>query len=70
MNNEVKCVRSNEEVFPRAGYGAGISRRDWLAAMAMQGYVSNSAAKDDWSCEDVANLAYRIADAMIEESMK
>jgi len=45
----------------------GISRRDWLAGMAMQGMVANPTNNrlDD---ERIARETYRMADAMIAEA--
>jgi hypothetical protein len=49
----------------------GMSRRDWLAGMAMQGMLAN---RDAWDGERhneyVATQAYKIADAMIAEGKK
>ncbi len=52
----------------------GITRRDWLAGLAMQGMMANI---DDKGASDMAkefkaipNLAYTMADNMIAESNK
>lgn len=42
----------------------GMSLRDYFAARAMQVYAS------DWSDVEVAQMAYKTADAMIKERMK
>ena len=47
----------------------GISRREWYAGMAMQGYTSTSYASQA-SHQDIARWAYSLADAMIEEGIK
>jgi len=49
----------------------GISRRDWLAGLAMQGLLSSEDIDlNSTSYEDVALDSYRIADAMIAEGKK
>lgn len=40
----------------------GISRRDWLAGLAMPSYIKI----DFMPCEQVSRLAYEQADSMIE----
>ena len=53
------------------GYQEGISRRDWLAGLAMQGLLADQYDND--TGEDVMKIAecsYEIADAMIEEGEK
>lgn len=45
----------------------GITRRDWLAGLAMQGMVVKH-PECDW--EEVAVLSYGLADAVIEEGKK
>jgi len=42
-----------------------ISLRDYFAAKAMQGWLSSFGPGDAVKPEGVANLAYRVADAMI-----
>ena len=42
-----------------------ITIRDHFAGLAMQGLIA-----DDWDNERVGNLAYNIADAMLEERSK
>lgn len=46
-------------------YEAGITRRDWLAGLAMQGYLSTD--NGGMTPEDIARWSYRCADAMIAE---
>jgi len=41
----------------------GISRRDWLAGLAMQGYLANPEMDNNAKC--IAQDAYTHADAMI-----
>ena len=50
----------------------GISRRDWLAGMAMQGLMDAYARSeiDDYLHNELAHDAYHFADAMIEEGNK
>ena len=70
-------------VYPRAktyNQPAGITRRDWLAGLAMQGLLSDSEAMqksfnnnhgdDEKVIADTSMLAYKIADTMIAESNK
>ena len=51
----------------------GITRRDYLAALAMQGMLSNT-SKDTQDAKAeflaIATLSYRMADFMIAESQK
>lgn len=45
-----------------------ITRRDWLAGLAMQGLVAQNGLGSDYlEDEDIATLAYVQADAMIRE---
>lgn len=54
----------------RDGYGlGGASLRDYFAAKALQGWMSNSDLPDE-APETVAKLSYRMADAMIAERDK
>ena len=50
-------------------YESGISRRDWLAGLAMQGLLSNPERIESF-VEEASCAAYRLADAMINESNK
>jgi len=45
----------------------GITRRDWLAGLAMQGLLANSAC--EFNPKDLADFAYKNADAMIAEGL-
>jgi len=56
---------TNGRAFP-SGMDRGMTLRDYFAAMAMQGIQ----ARVNWGLEDVAELAYRQADAMLEERAK
>jgi hypothetical protein len=47
----------------------GISRREWYAGMAMQGYVSTEHASQV-SYKHIVRWSYALADAMIEEGVK
>ena len=54
-------------------FDSGITRRDWLAGLAMQGMLSNTSedtqdAKAEFLA--IATLSYRMADTMIAESEK
>ena len=64
-------MNSNTPVFP-GSHTAGIVARDWLAAMAMQGIIAKGlevkadrAMTEDDKDDEIANRAYRLADAMI-----
>ncbi len=57
------------EVYPNGSWG-GITRRDWLAGLAMQGMQSNVEGYANLTNENAAELAYKLADAMIAESNK
>jgi hypothetical protein len=46
----------------------GITRRDWLAGLAMQGLVAAIQTREDPKIDYVTTKAYQIADAMIAES--
>ncbi len=50
----------------------GITRRDWLAGLAMQGLMDAYARCeiDDYFHDEVADDAYKFADAMIEQGKK
>ena len=45
----------------------GITRRDWLAGLAMQGLLVTENA---WTEETIAKVAYEMADAMIAQGKK
>ena len=47
---------------PRIIWQEGMTLRDYFAAKAMQGLY----ARVNWSCADVAERAYKQADAMLE----
>lgn len=48
-------------------YGTGMTLRDYFAAKAMQGHLSEGGWKcDQFHFDDVAKGAYRFADAMIQ----
>jgi len=61
-------------------YVYGITRRDWLAGLAMQGMMANPEiidseiaprmAQGEGSAENITKTSYRIADAMIAEGDK
>jgi hypothetical protein len=44
---------------------SGMDLRDYFAAKAMQGLLS-TVKDEEWQFEDVATIAYNMADAMIE----
>ncbi len=46
----------------------GMDLRDWLAGLAMQGFVASGAYNDiNFTRGEIAEFAYKMADAMIEE---
>ncbi len=45
----------------------GMTMRNYLAAKAMQGYLSNSAWASYGTAEDLAKASYQAADAMLKE---
>ena len=49
------------------GHQPGITRRDWLAGLAMQGLLSSDSELD---LESFTRQCYLLADAMIAESAK
>jgi len=55
------------------GWSDGITRRDWLAGLAMQGMLSNmeekSAEEMQKDFDIIPMLAYRQADAMIAKGL-
>ena len=57
-----------------AGIVTGITRRDWLAGLAMQGLLSGKCYDDNNSADNfdsfLSKMAYDLADAMIAESKK
>ena len=64
-------------VYPTIDEGVvdfGITRRDWLAGMAMSGLVASSNSSKDsmhpTTALEVARSAYHIADLMIRTSME
>lgn len=73
----------NLNVFVPDGQRPGLTRRDWLAGLAMQGMVANGTnikvdIKPDESTEEaaaranklIARICYTFADAMISESRR
>ena len=76
MSKETK-VDNGGYVYPNTlqhlqevGYGIslGITRRDWLAGLAMQGLLTK--AEQYVSGRELADVAYKYADAMIAEGRK
>lgn len=48
--------------------GRDISKRDWFAGMALQGFGPISYLPMDGEYEKIAKSAYKLADAMIKHS--
>jgi len=51
-------------------YGTGMDLRDYFAAKAMQGILSNSAFEDPESMTNVSIVAYMMADRMMKARSK
>jgi len=45
----------------------GLTKRDWFAALAMQGIIANGG---EWEVGPGVGLAYQVADAMLMEREK
>jgi hypothetical protein len=58
-----------EPAFPTQHYN-GLLRRDYLAAMAMQGILHSISTNRNWDMERVAEQAYEQADAMLYRSTR
>ena len=57
------------QVYPIVGNGGtlmGITRRDWLAGLAMQGFCADT----NCAVEGIAKISYKLADDMIAEGNK
>jgi hypothetical protein len=62
-------MKKQEMAFPSEALGqTGMTLRDWFAGMALSGLVSDCALTAKW--EKFAQVAYVIADKMIEERNK
>ena len=48
----------------------GISRRDWLAGLAMQGMFANEQNNARYGNRDIARFSYQAADEMIAQGEK
>jgi len=68
-------MKKFEPAFPVNSQGgteiySGMSLRDWFAGMAMLGIVAGQFAKNNpdfvWPIEDIADEAYKQADAMLK----
>lgn len=51
-------------------FSAGITRRDWLAGLAMRELASSLKEDEVWVFSEIAEFSYKLADAMIAESNK
>lgn len=81
MNKPVfpQTERINEKFMDEFGNGrtrivsvnkGGLELRDYFAAMAMQGLLSNSETNRAWGVNENAKYAYEQADAMIKQRGK
>lgn len=50
--------------------GHGMTLRDWFAGQALQGFLANPNATQDWIAKFAASSAYAMADAMLVERNK
>ena len=61
---------NNPSAFPSTNHGmiisTGMTLRDYFAAKAMQGYLSDSEWLAEVSPQGTAEAAYRVADAMLK----
>ena len=55
--------------FPCNGFSLGMSLRDWFAGQALAGGISGDNS-EDYTIDEMAFDAYRIADAMIAARSK
>jgi hypothetical protein len=58
------------KAFPSQGYKDGMDLRDYFAAKALQGMLTNSTYMIEDAPVDMANEAYGYADAMMEARKK
>jgi len=65
---ECKICRGPEANSPTPDNFDNMTRRDWLAGLAMQGMLSGENARDTF--DQMVSDAYSYADAMIEEGKK
>jgi hypothetical protein len=63
MNNDTK---PNESAYPVLEISDGLTKREYFAAMAMQGFCSTSSLMSQHDNKVVANFAVCQADALIE----
>lgn len=68
MNNTPAFPTSNwQKITPMAsGYNEGMTLRDYFAAKAMQGLLSDPDWRQDMDFDDTALAAYKQADAMMK----
>ena len=67
-------IKTGGPAFPLHNHGtqtlgmhlSGMTLRDYFAAKAMQGYVSDSDWRSDMGPSDTAFAAYQLADAMLK----
>ncbi len=54
------------------GHMGGLTKREWFAGMALQGFISapNVILKNDDDFESMVLFCYKCADAMLSESKK
>jgi len=57
-------MNKEDLVFPDA-FNSGLTKRELFAAMAMQGFISNTNAKG--SLEDFASDSVKLADALLKK---
>jgi hypothetical protein len=63
-------TNSNQPAYPHCDFGdIGVTKREYFAAMAMQGLLANPAYAD-YSTESKASSAVACADALLKELEK
>ena len=55
-----------KRVFPERGYAAGLNKREYFAAVALQGLLAHH-GDDDYPRESIAEYAVEHADLLLKE---
>jgi hypothetical protein len=70
LGNELAYPHAESEADYPMGYSQyGLTKREYFAAMSMQGLLANSAI-DDWTIIECAKYSVKHADALLEELAK
>lgn len=72
INPETITIDTNGNVYKSSNYisNEGLTKREYFAAMAMQGLLSNEKVYRDSNLPSVSELSVRQADALINELNK